>query len=201
MNSLNDDCKIRRMTSQGSYKIVKLLMNEEPTGNKSAMYDACQSDPWFISDIHISNNMRRTEEIWIDINRKVKPNDCLIILGDLTDKHTGSLRLTEKFMSQIVTTKRFLILGNNDFYTIGDYVDMGFVYIDDSFRFKHNGQNYVLTHCPVPVGNSGAINIHGHIHGSGIYWNMSPEGHYDVFVGTDAVPRVVRFSELIGGDK
>lgn len=197
MNPLEEDNKIKRITSQGSYKVVKFLMNEEATGNKTAMYNACESDPWFISDVHISVNKKRTEAILNNIYENVGVDDSLIFLGDLTDKHTGSLKLTREFIQEVDRTNIFLIIGNNDYYTIGDYIDMGFVYVDDCFRFKKDNQNYILTHCPVPVGNSKAINIHGHLHGCGCYWNMNPQGHYDVFVGTDGEPQVVRFSDLI----
>ena len=193
----NDDSQIKRMTSQGSYKIVKLLMNEEPTGNKTKMYDACESDPFFISDVHISMNTERTKKILDEINNKVSPQVPLIVLGDLTDKHTGTFNSTVEFVKSINTPNKFLIIGNNDYYTIGDYIEMGFVYVTDEFTFKHNGQNYILSHCPIPLTNKKAINIHGHLHGSNTYWNMSPAGHYDVFVGTDAEPKVIRMSELL----
>lgn len=193
----SNDTKIKRMTTQGSYKIVKLLMNEEPTGNKSKMYDACESNPYFISDVHISMNSNRTEKILNNINKYVSPSDYLIILGDLTDKHTGTLQTTADFVRRIETPNKFLVIGNNDFYTIGDYIDMGFIYITDEFSFKINGQNYILSHCPLPIGNSKTINIHGHLHGSNTYWNMSPAGHYDVFIGTDAEPKVIRMNALL----
>ena len=38
----------------------------------------------------------------------------------------------------------------------------------------------ILTHCPYPV-NMDEVNIHGHIHGSHIYWNVDWRNHYDVW--------------------
>lgn len=195
---VNDDLRIHRMSSQGAYKCVKLLPNEEPIGDSEQMKQACLSNPWLLSDIHISSNTKRTKDMIKRFRAQISPDDNIIILGDLSDKHTGSLALVFDFIVSI-PGKKFLILGNNDYYHLSDYQHMGFSYISDEFKFKKDGKTYWLTHVPMPVPN-GTINIHGHIHGSGMYWNMSPNGHYDVFVGTDESPELVRMNDLLNGD-
>lgn len=195
---VNDDLRIHRMSSQGAYKCVKLLPNEEPMGDPEQMKQACLSNPWLLSDIHISSNTKRTRDMIQRFRAQISPDDNIIILGDLSDKHTGSLQLVFDFIVSIPGEK-FLILGNNDYYHLSDYQHMGFRYISDEFKFEKDGKTYWLTHVPMPVPN-GTINIHGHIHGSGMYWNMSPNGHYDVFVGTDEAPELVRMNDLLNGD-
>ena len=39
--------------------------------------------------------------------------------------------------------------------------------------------------------------IHGHIHGSGEYWNMSAHRHYDVYVKSGLVSHDTNFSSVI----
>lgn len=197
-----NDIRIHRMTPVGNYKFVRLKPNEEPMGNKNAMIDACISDPWLISDVHISSNERRTYEILTTINSVIKPIDRIIFLGDLDDdKGTGSLYLTKKFIENINTKHKFLILGNHDKHLLSDYIDMGFVYVTDTYSCEVYNKKILLSHCPEPIGKD-RINIHGHLHGSGMYWNMNPERHYDAFVGTDDCPEPVRMKALLNiGDE
>lgn len=200
MDFENDDVRICRMTSMGEYKVVKLMMNEEPTGNKAEMLKACNSNPWLFADVHISSNTKRTNDIVKRFTSVLKQGDPVICLGDLCDKHTSNMELVTSFVNRINTGNMFLILGNNDYYTISDYIKMGFKYVTDEFSFKKDGKDIVMTHAPIPT-RSKRINIHGHIHGSGVYWNMNPAGHYDVFVGTDECPDIVRMDTLLNTNK
>ena len=187
---------IHRMTDMGLYKVVKLQKGETPLGNRKMFIRALNNNPWLFSDIHVSANKTRTKEFLKKLNSVVKENDDLVCLGDLMNKHTGTSRDVRDFVSNINCKNKFLILGNHDFLKVEDYIDMGFLYVTDHMAINIDGKKIIFTHCPIPVKND-TINIHGHIHGSGKYWNMSPEGHYDVFVGTDEAPDVVRYNTLL----
>ena len=191
-----DNFHINRMTDMGLYKVVKLKRGEKPLGNKSKFITALNSNPWLFSDIHVSANTNRTKIFLDKINSVVGQDDYLICLGDLLNKHTGTNFAVDRFVHEIQCPNKFLILGNHDFLRIEDYINMGFKYVTDHFAINIHGQKVILTHCPIPV-KSDTINIHGHIHGSGEYWNMSPDNHYDVFVGTDEEPDLVRYNTLL----
>lgn len=188
---------IHRMTDMGLYKVVKFKKDETPLGNKRKFLSALNSNPWLFSDIHVSSNFNRTKNFLKKINSVVKENDNIVCLGDLMNKHTGTPQNVRDFVNDINCKNKFLIIGNHDFLKVEDYIDMGFVYVADYAAVIINGQKYIFTHCPIPVKDD-TINIHGHIHGSGKYWNMSPNNHYDVFVGTDEDPDIVRFNTLLG---
>lgn len=191
-----EDNRIYRMTDMGLYKVVKFKKNESPLGNKHKFIQALNNNPWLFSDIHISANTKRTQIFLDKVNSVVKPDDYLVCLGDLINKHTGTNASVRKFVNSIACNNKFLILGNHDFLKVEDYIDMGFLYVTDHAAVNINGQKVIFTHCPIPV-KSDTINIHGHIHGSGEYWNMSPDNHYDVFVGTDEEPNLVRYNTLL----
>lgn len=188
---------IHRMTDMGLYKVVKFKKGETPLGNKRKFIEALNNNPWLFSDIHVSANTNRTDNFLKKLNSVVKKNDNLVCLGDLMNKHTGTPKDVRDFVNRINCKNKFLILGNNDFLKVEDYIDMGFVYVTDHMAINIDGKKVIFTHCPIPVKDD-TINIHGHIHGSGKYWNMSPNGHYDVFVGTDEDPDLVRYNTLLG---
>lgn len=187
---------IHRMTDMGLYKVVKLKRGETPLGNKRKFIEALNSNPWLFADIHVSANINRTNNFLNKINSVVSENDNIVCLGDLMNKHTGTPEEVRRFVNGIKCKNKFLILGNHDFLKIEDYIDMGFVYVTDHAAVNINNKKVIFTHCPIPVKDD-IINIHGHIHGSGKYWNMSPERHYDVFIGTDESPDLVRYNTLL----
>ena len=189
--------RIHRMNDMGLYKVVKLLKNEKPMGDYKKCIRALNSNPWLFADIHVSSNTNRTNIFLDKINSVVKNDDNIICLGDLMNKHTGTPAMVKDFVKSINCKNKFLILGNHDFLKLEQYIDMGFVYVTDHITANIDGKKVILTHCPIPI-KKDVINIHGHIHGSGRYWNMNPENHYDVFVGTDEEPDIVRYKTLLG---
>lgn len=193
---MNSD-RINRMIDMGLYKVVRLKKNEKPLGNLTKFNNALRSNPWLFSDIHVSSNTKRTEIFLDKINSVVKKDDNLVCLGDLINKHTGTDRMVEDFVKGIKCNNKFLILGNHDFLKLEDYIALGFIYVTDHAALNINGQKVIFTHCPIPI-KKDTINIHGHIHGSGEYWNMMPDRHYDVFVGTDEAPDFTRYNTLLG---
>ena len=194
--SMEKQPRIQRMSNMGLYKVVKLKKGEKPLGDYKKCMRALSSNPWLFADIHVSANTNRTKTFLDKINSVVKTDDNLVCLGDLMNKHTGTTQMVKDFVNDIQCKNKFLILGNHDFLKIEDYIAMGFSYVSDYIAININGQKILFTHCPIPVKND-TINIHGHIHGSGRYWNMNPNNHYDVFVGTDEEPDLVRYNTLL----
>lgn len=138
---------------------------------------------WIVGDLHLSTkDPAKTKNIIRNISKKVGRNEHLIIIGDLDGKKgTGSYELTKKTLSKLPTKNIYLILGNNDPYAIEDYVKCGFKSVVDMAVFQpSSAEKIILTHCPVPVSGD-EVNIHGHIHGSKIYWNVDWQNHYDVW--------------------
>lgn len=198
MIKLNYDetTRIHRMESMGLYKVVKLKKNEKPLGDYRKCVKSLSTNPWLFADIHVSSNTNRTKIFLEKINSVVDENSSILCLGDLMNKHTGTPQMVKDFVSQINCKNKFLVLGNHDFLKIEDYIAMGFVYVTDHIAANINGNKVIFTHCPIPIKND-TINIHGHIHGSGKYWNMNPDRHYDVFVGTDEEPDLVQYNTLL----
>lgn len=161
---------------------VSLLKGEKPF-HPELVEAMVSMDTWVIGDLHLSEkDPEKTKTIIRNISKKVSKNDHLIILGDLDGKKgTGSFALTKKTISSLPTKNVYLILGNNDPYSIDDYVKIGFKSVVDMVTLKDGSRNIYLTHCPYPLPNGSDINIHGHIHGSRIYWNVDWLNHYDVW--------------------
>lgn len=166
------------------YKKVQLMPYEHPLGNEKELKTHINDDLWLISDIHLSSNLLRTKSIINNINKKVGKDGYLLILGDLINKHTGSWELVSEAIRSIETPNKFLILGNHDTRQLHEYIDIGFKFVSDKFESTYKGWKVIFTHVPEPLANKNTINIHGHIHGSGEYWNMSPYRHYDVYLKT-----------------
>ena len=136
-----------------------------------------------IADLHLSTkDPDKTERVIRGINTKCSPDDDLVIIGDMDGKKgTSSLDLIKKMLRQIRTKNVYFILGNNDQYTIDDYIDCGFKSIVDKVVLRRTGSNdVILTHCAYPV-NDNEYNIHGHMHGSKSYWNMDWHNHFDTW--------------------
>ena len=161
---------------------VHLLDGEKPY--RPDILDSILSmDTYLISDIHISSkDPEKTKNIIRNVNAKVSPNEHLLILGDMDGKKGSSTwKLIRDTIHKFRTNNIYLILGNNDQYSIDEYVKMGFLSVTDEAVLKESGMgNIIFTHCPVPVSNDD-INIHGHIHGSKCYWNVDWHNHYDIW--------------------
>ena len=196
-NSISDNYDpVWRFNSVGNIKKVQLMPYEHPLGNEKELKTHINDNLWLISDIHLSSNTERTNLIINRINRAVGKDGYILFLGDLVNKHTGTWAMVIDAMEKIKTPNKFLILGNHDTRLLHEYIDIGFKYVSDRFESSYKGWKVVFTHAPEPV-NFNSINIHGHIHGSGEYWNMSPYRHYDVYVKSGIVNRDTNFSSVV----
>lgn len=182
----------RQNTDSDGIDYVRLLPGETPY-QPDIVSSIVSMDTFLICDPHISSKKpEKTKMIIRSINARVSRHDHLIILGDLDGKKgTGSIELTKKFVGSINTKNIYLILGNNDPYSIETYAKIGFKSVVDKVIYKDSSARVIyLTHCAVPV-NRGEINIHGHIHGSKCYWNLDWHNHYDVW-NEDFTPITIR---------
>ena len=167
--------------SEGVDKI-HLLDGEKPY-REDLLESILSLDTFVMADLHISSkDPDKTNYIIRNVNSKVSPEDDLLIIGDLDGKKgTSSIELITSVLKKFRTKKIYLILGNNDQYSIDDYVKMGFKSVTDRALLKQSGMgNILFTHCPEVVPNDDK-NIHGHMHGSNIYWNVDYHNHYDVW--------------------
>ena len=163
------------------HKIVQLKPYERPYGDIKTFRRAVNEKLWITSDLHITTDLVRTNTLLNMINRRVTPNDNLLILGDIHHKKKGDFQHTKDFVKSLNTKNLFLILGNHDLYALNYFIDMGFLYISDRVGATFNGQKILFSHAPEPVGKN-TINIHGHFHGSNDYWYFSNARHYDVWI-------------------
>ena len=161
---------------------VHLLDGEKPY-NPGLIESILDMNTMLIADLHLSEkDPEKTKRVIRGINSKITPESHLVIIGDLDGKKgTGSINLIKNTMDKLRTKNIYLILGNNDQYTIDEYIKCGFKSVVDMAQLKDSGMNnIILTHCGIPVRN-GDINIHGHMHGSKAYWNVDWENHFDVW--------------------
>lgn len=101
-----------------------------------------------------------------NMNKKVKPNDLLIMLGDIVD---GEFQNKEELKPVILSLPgtKILVKGNNDLFTDKFYESCGFDKVVESFKWN----DILFTHIPCdPTQHKCSINIHGHIHGYKTYW-------------------------------
>jgi len=142
--------------------------------------------------------------------KKLGNDDILIVLGDI-DHVDCTLEQNEKIkiFFKSLPIKKILVRGNHDILSDNYYKECGFIYIVDHLTYK----NIVFTHLPAiwdknltskrPIVDSNYfwnyrrftktyvcqsiynINIHGHIHGSGEYWDTEAKGHYDMWRDTN----------------
>ena len=94
-----------------------------------------------------------------NVNKVVKPNDTLIMLGDV-----GISRKSLQLIRRLHVQDLRLVFGNHDIYPFQDYVDVGFkelygVYVMPKVRI-------VCTHIPVHIDSMERWNqnLHGHLH-------------------------------------
>lgn len=194
---------INRQTSTADgIDIVRLLPGEEPY-NPKLLDSVLSGDTYCIGDIHLSHkDEEKTTRIIRAINKTVSKKDHLLFLGDFDGKKgTGSPELVKKFLDKLNCKNVYLILGNNDPYTIKKYKELGFLSVVDMATYQESPQRKViLTHCPYPVERD-EVNIHGHIHGSRIYWNMDWEQHYDVWDENWVPIKISKCLEILDKDE
>lgn len=182
----------RQTTTSEGIDMVRLLPGEKPY-NVQALESSLSQDTYILGDCHLSTkDPEKTNRILAAINRTVGESDHLLFVGDFDGKKgTGSYELTKNFIQKLKCKNVYLILGNNDPYTIEEYADMGFKTVTDMVTYRESPEcDVIITHCPYPVERN-QVNIHGHIHGSRCYWNMDWNQHYDVW-DEDFVPIKIR---------
>ena len=157
---------------------------------------------YFTSDLHLNHravipmcerpfdSVEEMNRVLIDnINAKVKKNDTLYILGDLTNK--GTVASANELISQIQCKNLILIKGNHD----KKYDDHLFkeVHKLTEIHVGSNETNHSITLCHFPMlswpkSGHGSIHLHGHIHSRGNAYNiqMCSEKIYRYDVGIDA---------------
>lgn len=184
----------REYFSSDGIDSVELREGESPY-NPENLKAALSPDTYVIADLHLSpKDKEKTDMIIRNINYTVGKNDTLLFLGDFDGKGGASKELIAETLKKFTCKNIYMLVGNNDGYTIKDYISMGFLGIDDCVTFEESpNRNIVLSHCPMRVDRDD-INIHGHIHGSRVYWNMSYENHYDVWT-EDFIP--IRIKDCI----
>ena len=192
----------RQTTTSEGIDIVRLLPDEKPY-NVQELEAKLSMDTFLLGDCHLSTkDEAKTRRIIAAINNTVGANDTILFLGDFDGKKgTGSKELTKNFLKQLRCKNVYLILGNNDPYTIKEYVEIGFRSVTDMVTYQESpNRKVILTHCPYPV-NRDEVNIHGHIHGSRCYWNMDWKQHYDVWDENFVPIKIRKCLEILDNDE
>ena len=136
------------------------------------------------SDIHIFGKLddshvvdtKMVRYIINNFNSKIKPNDTLLILGDIGHRDDKNLRWhTKWFIDQLRCKNIWLVLGNHDLLGIEEYKKMGCSIV--CHKLLYNG--YEFTHYPI----KSKFNFHGHIHNQLLtkYDNINYDNHINVF--------------------
>ena len=132
-----------------------------------------ENHTYLTSDLHLfkdsDHGKTYVDEIIRKLNFKVKPDDVLIICGDLMDTSDPEedKRKLKYFTSSLKTKNIILIIGNNDVLKLSDYIDCGISYVTNRLKVG----NWYFSHYPMNV-PEGCINFCGHLHSSTIYWNI-----------------------------
>lgn len=157
---------------------------------------------YFTSDLHLNHRavipmcgrdfetIEQMNKTLIDnINERVRKDDTLYILGDVTNK--GTVASANELISQIKCKNLYLIEGNHD----KKYDETLFKEIHKLTEIHVGvaGKNYSITLCHFPMMSwykyrHGSIHLHGHIHSKGNEYNlqMKSEGIRRYDVGVDA---------------
>ena len=189
---LNEDKKLRVRKDKKPW-YLRLLPNEKPY-NEIALMSAMSENMYLMADLHIGDPIENWEEkrdkIISTINATVKPDEHLLILGDLS-AHTNTANMDDvrNTIAMINCKNMYLILGNNDQADIDTYIKMGFKTVTDRIVWK----NYVFSHMPEKIyGNM--INIHGHIHEEIQYIDVDWHNHINVW---DSQYKPIRLKEAL----
>lgn len=105
------------------------------------------------------------EAILVNINAVVGKSDSLYILGDFC---LGKKDVVAEFRKKIACPSVFLIRGNHDNLSDGQYKDAGFIYKGDLATIKIDGQTIVLCHYAMrrwEKSHAGSWMLFGHSHG------------------------------------
>lgn len=160
--------RINRFETFGRDKIVRLKPYEKIHGNVRDARRMITPDTWITTDIHITPDKERNQQIIDNINNLVGDSGTLLILGDIGNKKLATYDIIASEIAKIRTPNKMLILGNHDMYKISDYAAMGFKFVSDEITCTWGNQRVKFTHTPYPV-NPNMINVHGHLHGTSVY--------------------------------
>lgn len=152
-------------------------------------------DAWVSCDYHLLReflkgvpNIERTEKIIEMHNKYVKKNDLFLYLGDLSEQEFYDIKSKEnqKYLDLLIKLsnklngRKIIIIGNNDTGSDNFYKQCGFIEV---IREPILLGNHVFSHEPIKT-EDGVLNVHGHIHGSKVYWDgVNPEDHIDAYYG------------------
>lgn len=140
---------------------------------------------YYISDLHLFHrglNDRMDKRGFADVesmneyivrqwNSKVRKNDEVVILGDLS---LGTSEQTEEIVKRM-NGKKMLLTGNHDKFLNDKKFDKSlFVWIKDYAELNDNGRKVILSHYPIVCyngqfrkdekGNAKVYMLHGHVH-------------------------------------
>lgn len=188
----NDEAIDRVVTKEG-VRFVKLKDDEKPYGLNELLANI-SSNMYIVSDVHIGDPIDNWEDkrnkIISTINNIVGKNDKLLFLGDLTaHSNTTNIYDVVNFIKCLNCENLYLILGNNDIYSIDSYKRMGFKAVVDKVIWR----NYIFTHMPIPVTGK-EINIHGHLHEEIRYENVDWHNHIRIW---DDEYKPITFREVL----
>lgn len=134
-----------------------------------------KTDWWITTDTHFGHeNMVQlcgrpedfTERIISDWKRKVKPEDWVIHLGDVSWPAYYD-KLAE------LPGHKILVRGNHDVKSYTWYQKHGFDVVCENFTMKLEGMTVIFSHEPL-VFHGADINIHGHLHAQAAFNSVCP---------------------------
>lgn len=157
---------------------------------------------WFTSDLHLNHRavIRMCErpfdsmeemnrKLIENINKKVKKNDTLYILGDVANK--GTIDSVNELLTSIECKNIILVEGNHDRQY--DLTMFREIHKLTEIHVGTSGTNHSITLCHFPLmswykSSHGSIHLHGHIHSKSNMYNdeMKLQGIKRYDVGVDA---------------
>lgn len=180
----------RQFFTSDGIDTVTLLSNERPYKVEN-LEAAISEDMFVIGDVHLSpDDKEKTDMIVNNINLTCNSLSKILFLGDFDAKGHTDKKVIQDFIRRITCKNIYMLVGNNDGFTIRDYADMGFLGVSDVVHYRSTQMNVVLSHCPVEV-DSDTLNIHGHLHGGREYWNIDAKNHIDIW-SEDYIPVRIR---------
>jgi len=102
-----------------------------------------------------------TEQIMDNLLKEIDENTVLIHLGDisLTKEEEAHELFIQKFKC-----KKILVKGNHDDKSYQWYMDHGWDFACNAFKWNLFGKRIMFTHKPVAWDGNWELNIHGHLH-------------------------------------
>lgn len=127
---------------------------------------------YIISDTHFSHEKIKEyckrpdhhEDLLISGLREIRPEDCLIHLGDIC---IGNDELVHQEKLSSLPCRKILIMGNHDSKSWSWYMEHGWDFVCDSFKLEYAGKIICFSHKPQPWDGDWEINVHGHLHNLG----------------------------------